>query len=58
MGNDFFDHFSSAVCGICVAASYISSDISLQLITKSELDVVTVVSRLLGIVSFRVALFE
>jgi hypothetical protein len=46
------------VCGIYVAASYKSSDISLQLITISELDVVTVVSRLLGRLSFCVALFE
>lgn len=52
LGNDFFDHFGSAVCGICVAAPTKSIDISLQLITKSKLGVVTVVSRLLGIVFF------
>lgn len=51
MGNDFFDHFSCAVCSIRVAASYKSSDIGLQFITESKLEVVTVVPKLFGIVS-------
>src|SRR5450759_1045075 len=52
MGNDFFDHFSCAVCSIRVAASHKSSDIGLQFITESKLEVVTVVPKLFGIVSF------
>ena len=52
MGNDFFDHFSSTVCGICIAASYKSSNICLQFITECKLDVVTVVPKLFGIKSF------
>ena len=52
MGNDFFDHFSCAICSIGVAASHKSSDVSLQFITESKLDVVTGVARLFGIVSF------
>jgi len=52
MGNDFFDHFSGTVCSIRVTASYKSSDISLQFITESKLEVETVVPKLFGIVSF------
>jgi len=40
MGNDFFDNFGSTLCGICVASSYKSSDISIQFIAKGKLDVV------------------
>jgi len=52
MGNDFYNHFGCAIGSVCAAASYKSSDISLQIIAEGELDVVTVVPEVLGIVSF------
>ena len=51
LGSDFFDHFCSAVCGTRVAAAYKSSDISLQFVAESKLQVVTAISRLFGVVS-------
>lgn len=52
LGNDFFNHFSRAVCGIRVAAAHKSSDKGFQFIAESKLQVETVIARLFGIESF------
>lgn len=44
-------HFCSALCGLCVAATYKSNDISLQFGAQSKLKVLTAISRLFGVVS-------
>jgi hypothetical protein len=46
IGDDFFDHFSRAIGCISVTASHKSSDVCLEFITESKLDVVTQVAKL------------
>jgi hypothetical protein len=56
MGNNFFDHFGSAVCGVRVAAAHKASNVGLQFITEGKLDVVTQITGFFWIITLRCSL--